>query len=276
MVEVVSSLERDGRPVFRDLRWGVYVVLEAPTAIRRGLLRAVRPDDRLQRPLRGDVQALSPDRPRARHLRALGGVARRADRAADRVSRRRRRGRQARLARRRDAGRRGRLHRVGQAAAGGDEPARRRAADRAGAQGAAQDRHRAWRGGALVRRRDRCEGRCRRHRGARWKRALVRRPTKKSNGKCQRQRMRVCSQVLSSKLRRASCVAHPSMASTSSREFPTRVRRDFSRQRQPNHGPARAMPWPWDRAHPSRNAPPKCRGGTGSAAASRRARIAWC
>ena len=31
-VEVVSSLERDGRPVFRDLRWGVYVVFEAPNA----------------------------------------------------------------------------------------------------------------------------------------------------------------------------------------------------------------------------------------------------
>ncbi|HLI11358.1 MAG TPA: SAF domain-containing protein [Alphaproteobacteria bacterium] len=30
-VEVVSSLERDGRPVFRDLRWGVYVVFEAPS-----------------------------------------------------------------------------------------------------------------------------------------------------------------------------------------------------------------------------------------------------
>jgi predicted homoserine dehydrogenase-like protein len=30
MVEVVSSLERDGRGVFRDLRWGVYVVLKAP------------------------------------------------------------------------------------------------------------------------------------------------------------------------------------------------------------------------------------------------------
>ncbi len=30
-VEVVSSLERDGRPVFRDLRWGVYVVLKART-----------------------------------------------------------------------------------------------------------------------------------------------------------------------------------------------------------------------------------------------------
>lgn len=29
-VEVVSSLERDGRPVYKDLRWGVYVVFEAP------------------------------------------------------------------------------------------------------------------------------------------------------------------------------------------------------------------------------------------------------
>ena len=30
-VEVVSSLERDGRLVFRDLRWGVYVTFEAPS-----------------------------------------------------------------------------------------------------------------------------------------------------------------------------------------------------------------------------------------------------
>jgi len=30
-VEVVSSLERDGSPVVRDLRWGVYVVFEAPS-----------------------------------------------------------------------------------------------------------------------------------------------------------------------------------------------------------------------------------------------------
>jgi predicted homoserine dehydrogenase-like protein len=29
-VEVVSSLHRDGSPVERDLRWGVYVVFEAP------------------------------------------------------------------------------------------------------------------------------------------------------------------------------------------------------------------------------------------------------
>jgi predicted homoserine dehydrogenase-like protein len=28
-VEVISSLERDGRPVFRDLRWGVYVTFAA-------------------------------------------------------------------------------------------------------------------------------------------------------------------------------------------------------------------------------------------------------
>lgn len=31
MVEVVTSMERDGRGVERDLRWGVYVVIEAPT-----------------------------------------------------------------------------------------------------------------------------------------------------------------------------------------------------------------------------------------------------
>ncbi|UST56034.1 SAF domain-containing protein (plasmid) [Comamonadaceae bacterium OTU4NAUVB1] len=34
-VEVVSSLERDGRPVFRDLRWGVFVTFRAPTGYVR-------------------------------------------------------------------------------------------------------------------------------------------------------------------------------------------------------------------------------------------------
>ena len=38
-VEVVSSLERDGRPVFRDLRWGVYVVFEAPNTYAAGCFR---------------------------------------------------------------------------------------------------------------------------------------------------------------------------------------------------------------------------------------------
>ena len=39
MVEVVSSLERDGRPVFRDLRWGVYVVLQAPNDYARACFK---------------------------------------------------------------------------------------------------------------------------------------------------------------------------------------------------------------------------------------------
>lgn len=38
-VETVSSLERDGRPVFRDLRWGVFVVLEAPSAYAAACFR---------------------------------------------------------------------------------------------------------------------------------------------------------------------------------------------------------------------------------------------
>src|SRR5712691_3130425 len=39
MVEVISSLERDGRPVFRDLRWGVYVVLKAPNDYARACFK---------------------------------------------------------------------------------------------------------------------------------------------------------------------------------------------------------------------------------------------
>jgi predicted homoserine dehydrogenase-like protein len=39
MVEVVSSLERDGRPVHRDLRWGVYVVIEAPSDYAKACFR---------------------------------------------------------------------------------------------------------------------------------------------------------------------------------------------------------------------------------------------
>src|SRR5216683_1923844 len=39
MVEVVPCLERDGRPVFRDLRWGVYVVLKAPTEYARACFK---------------------------------------------------------------------------------------------------------------------------------------------------------------------------------------------------------------------------------------------
>jgi predicted homoserine dehydrogenase-like protein len=38
-VEVISDLERDGRPVFRDLRWGVYVTFRAPTGYARACFR---------------------------------------------------------------------------------------------------------------------------------------------------------------------------------------------------------------------------------------------
>ncbi len=38
-VEVVSSLERDGRPVFRDLRWGVYVTFAADSDYVRQCFR---------------------------------------------------------------------------------------------------------------------------------------------------------------------------------------------------------------------------------------------
>ena len=38
-VEVVSSLERDGRPVFRDLRWGVYVTFAADSDYVRRCFR---------------------------------------------------------------------------------------------------------------------------------------------------------------------------------------------------------------------------------------------
>jgi predicted homoserine dehydrogenase-like protein len=39
MVEVIAADERDGRPVSRDLRWGVYVVVEAPNDYSAACLR---------------------------------------------------------------------------------------------------------------------------------------------------------------------------------------------------------------------------------------------
>ena len=38
-VEVISSVERDGRPVFRDLRWGVYVTFRAGDAAGEDYVR---------------------------------------------------------------------------------------------------------------------------------------------------------------------------------------------------------------------------------------------
>ena len=96
VVEVVSSLERDGRPVFRDLRWGVYVVLEAPNDYAADCFRQYG----LKTDASGRYAAMY--KPyhliglELEHLDAVGGAARGADRAAARFSRRCRLGGQAR------------------------------------------------------------------------------------------------------------------------------------------------------------------------------------
>ena len=58
-VEVVSSLERDGRPVYRDLRWGVYVVVEAPNDYAAACFQQYGLLHRQQRAVCRDVQAVS-------------------------------------------------------------------------------------------------------------------------------------------------------------------------------------------------------------------------
>ena len=113
LVEVVSSLERDGRPVFRDLRWGVYVVLEAPNDYAADCFRQYGLKTDFKRPLCGDVQALSSDRARAEHLDPVRGAPGRADRTTPWFSRRCGCGGETELARGRNARWRGRLHGMG-------------------------------------------------------------------------------------------------------------------------------------------------------------------
>ena len=125
MVEVVSSLERDGRPVFRDLRWGVYVVLKAPNDYARACFKEYG--------LKTDPSGWYAAMYKPYHLIGLElgisvlSAALRGEPTGQalRLSRRCRGRRQARLARRRDARRRRRLYGVGQARAGGAEPGRR-------------------------------------------------------------------------------------------------------------------------------------------------------
>ncbi len=162
-VEVISSLERDGRPVFRDLRWGVYVTFRAGVRqgedyVRRCFGEYGFPTDPSGR-YSAMVQADARDRARARHLGRVGGIARRADRVGDRLARRRRRDREARARRRRDARRRRRLHGLRQAGAGRGLADAGRAAARARARREAQARSRGARERALGRRRVRSERR---------------------------------------------------------------------------------------------------------------------
>ena len=155
VVEVVSSLERDGRPVFRDLRWGVYVVLEAPNDYAADCFR--------QYGLKTDASGRYAAMYKPYHLIGLElnisilSAALRGEPTGQPhgFQGRRRLRRQTQSARRRNARRRRRLHGVGQADAGGGKPCRGRAADRARAPGKTEERRRPWRGGALERCRDR-------------------------------------------------------------------------------------------------------------------------
>ena len=81
MVEVVSSLKRDGEPVERDLRWGVYVVFKAPNDYAAACFKQYGLPTDSTGPLRGDVQAVSSHRTRAVDLGAERRAARRADRS---------------------------------------------------------------------------------------------------------------------------------------------------------------------------------------------------
>ena len=94
-VEVVSSLERDGRPVPGDLRWGRLRRRRGAQRLLGRLLPAVRHEHRRLGALLGDVQAVPPDRARAERVDPRRRPARRADRGRAGVRRRRGRHRQA-------------------------------------------------------------------------------------------------------------------------------------------------------------------------------------
>ena len=130
MVEVISSIERDGRPVIGDLRWGVYVVFKATNDYAADCFKqyglATDPSGRyaaMHRPYHliglelsiSVLHAALNGQPTGMTREWRGDVVAVAKRA---------------LASRRDARRRGRLHRLRQARAGGAQPARAGVADR--------------------------------------------------------------------------------------------------------------------------------------------------
>jgi predicted homoserine dehydrogenase-like protein len=155
MVEVISSLERDARPVAGDLRWGVYAVFEGETDyIRRCFAEyGVRTDDT------GRYAALW----RPYHLIGLELGVSVASVALRLRTHRLRRGvawrrggyRQARPEGRRDPRRRGRRHGLGEVHPGRAQPRRGPAADRPRPRRPAAARRFARRDAASVRRRAR-------------------------------------------------------------------------------------------------------------------------
>ena len=139
-VEVVSSLHRDGSDVANDLRWGVYVVFEAPTDYTARCFKEYG----VVTDASGRVSALY----RPFHLIGLelnisilsAALRGEADRRADGDSGRCRRHGEARSAGGRGAGWRGRRLRSGQTDAGSDECRDRRVAHRPGQSRAAPAR----------------------------------------------------------------------------------------------------------------------------------------
>ena len=148
-VEVISSLERDGRPVFRDLRWGVFVTFEAGS----GYVERCFSQYGLVTDASGRYAAMY--KPfhliglELGHQRGLGRAARGAHREARRMAGRCGGHGQAGPPGRRGARRRGGSPRVRAAPAGGRFARRRRAAHRARARGAAATGSEGRGGGAV-------------------------------------------------------------------------------------------------------------------------------
>jgi predicted homoserine dehydrogenase-like protein len=118
MVEVISSLETDGRVIPYDIRMGVWVTVEGETEYVRNCFEEYNAHTDPSGPLLHALQALAPDRPGGGL--SVASVALRGEPTgvahcwnADVVATAKRD-----LQARRDARRRRRLHRVGQAAAG--------------------------------------------------------------------------------------------------------------------------------------------------------------
>ena len=76
-VEVVSSLHRDGREVANDLRWGVYVVFEAPNDYAARCFKEYGVVTDAIWPCFGAVSPVPPDRAGTERLDPVGRTARR-------------------------------------------------------------------------------------------------------------------------------------------------------------------------------------------------------
>ncbi len=123
LVDIAASQEPDGREVLNNIRYGVFVTFKANNDYARACFKQYGLSTDPIRLVRLDVASVPHDRPRDERERAVGRAARRADRLAEGIPRRRRRDRQARPRCRRHARRRGRLRRLGERDPGFAKPA---------------------------------------------------------------------------------------------------------------------------------------------------------